>query len=84
MVKAFDNLWLEESINDLFDNMDEDKRDDNLKLIYESNSKNLVSVKTPTGCTERIEINNIVQQGECRVLISIQIQLIKLERSQPK
>ena len=38
--------------------------DDQLALIYEANKRNNVAVKTPYGYTERVNIENIVLQGE--------------------
>ena len=61
--KAFDALWLEDCLNDIFDNTPEDKQNDEISLLYESSRKNLVAVKTPMGLTERINMPDIVQQG---------------------
>ena len=61
--KAFDALWLEDCMNDAFDSLSVDKRDDKLALLYESNRRNLVAVNTAVGLTERIDMPNIVQQG---------------------
>ena len=59
--QCFDTLWLEECINDLYD---AGIQDDKLALIYEVNKKNQVSIKTPFGITPRVNINQIVLQGE--------------------
>ena len=59
LVTAFDSLSLEETENDLYDSLEDDK----LALLYSSNIRNLVSVKTPVGITKRIDIPRIVQQG---------------------
>ena len=40
--KAFDALWLEDSLNDIFDNIAEENRNDKISLLYESNRTNLV------------------------------------------
>ena len=61
--KAFDALWLEECLNDLFDTLSDEQRDDKIALLFESNSENLVAVKTAVGLTERINMPRIVQQG---------------------
>ena len=61
--KAFDALWLEECMNDVFDSLSEENKDEKVALLYESNKKNLVAVTTAVGLTERINIPNIVQQG---------------------
>ena len=39
--QAFDALWLEDSLNDLYDYLSEESRDDKLALIYETNVENL-------------------------------------------
>ena len=61
--KAFDALWLEESLNDLADTIPKDKQNDKLALLYEANRRNLVAINTPVGQTERINIPHIVCQG---------------------
>ena len=61
--QAFDALWLEDSLNDLYDYLSEESRDDKLALIYETNVENLVAVNTPAGQTDRVNIPTIVQQG---------------------
>ena len=59
--QCFDSMWLEESINDLYDS---GVRNPNLALIYEANKVNKVAVITPNGLTKREEMNKIVMQGE--------------------
>ena len=59
--QCFDGLWLEESINDLFEAGIQDR---SLATIYEANSNNEVAVKTPFGKTERKSVDKIVLQGE--------------------
>ena len=61
--KAFDGLWLEDCLNDVYDSVSPIMRDDKLALLYESNKKNMVAIKTAVGMTDRINIPNIVQQG---------------------
>ena len=39
-------------------------RDDKLNLLYKSDQKNNVAVKTPSGLTERFEITDTVSQGD--------------------
>ena len=56
-------LWLEGSLNDAFDNIAEENRDDKLSLLYEANSTNMVAVKTAVGMTKRVNMPHIVQQG---------------------
>ena len=61
--QAFDALWLEDSLNDLYDSLPEESRDDKLALVYETNVNNLVAVNTGVGETERFSVPRIVQQG---------------------
>ena len=61
--KAFDGLWLEDCLNDVFDNLPQRERDDKLALLYECNRKNMVAVKTAVGMTRRVDMPYIVQQG---------------------
>ena len=63
LVKAFDVLWLADSMNDLWDTLPQHARDDKVGLIYESSKNNLVAVNTAVGQTERINIPEIVTQG---------------------
>ena len=63
LVQAFDALWLEDCLNDVFDALDEDKRDDKLALVYEMNKENKVAINTTVGQTERVKIDKIVTQG---------------------
>lgn len=44
LVQAFDALWLEDCMNDLYDAIPENKRDDKLALVYQTNVRNLVAV----------------------------------------
>ena len=61
--KAFDGLWLEDCMNDVYDSISEKNKNDKLALLYMSNQKNQVAVNTSVGLTERITIPNLVQQG---------------------
>ena len=61
--KAFDKLFLEECANDLLDVLPESNKDDKINLLYLSNESSSVSVNTPFGPTNRIEVNRIVEQG---------------------
>ena len=63
LVKAFDAMWLDDCLNDIFDTLPESKRNDEISLLYESNKVNMVAVKTPVGITERVNMELIVQQG---------------------
>ena len=61
--KAFDGLWLQDCMNDLYDSLSDTNKDDKLALLYKSNQKNMVAINTAVGLTERTNIPNIVQQG---------------------
>ena len=61
--KAFDALWLEDCLNDLFDNLPEENRNEKIGLLYESSRTNMVAVKTAVGLTKRVNMPDIVQQG---------------------
>ena len=50
-------------MNDLWDTLPEEARDDRLGLLYETCRKNKVAIKTAVGITERAEIPEIVTQG---------------------
>ena len=63
LIKAFDVLWLQDSMNDLWDTLPEHARDDRLGLVYQTSRTNRVAVKTSVGQTERIIIPEIVTQG---------------------
>ena len=59
--QCFDSMWLDETINDLYET---GLKNNNLNLIYKLNENNKVAVVTPHGLTERVDINKIVMQGE--------------------
>ena len=61
--KAFDALWLEDCMNDVYDSLSEENKDEKVALLYQSNKQNLVAINTAVGLTERANIPNIVQQG---------------------
>ena len=63
LVQAFDSLWIQDCMNDLFDCLPEYQRDKKLTLIYQTNMNNLVIVNTPMGQTDRVDMPQIVQQG---------------------
>ena len=63
LIKAFDVLWLADSMNDLWDILPARARDDKLGLIYETSRTNLVAVNTAVGQTERTNIPEITAQG---------------------
>ena len=59
--QCFDTLWLEESLNDLWE---AGLNDDKLALIAEANKNVKVAIKTPFGITKRESMKQIVMQGE--------------------
>ena len=81
--QCFDTLWLEECINDLYD---AGIQDDKLALIYEVNKKTQVAIKTPFGITPRVNINQIVLQGEVLgpLQCSVQVETISKESIEEK
>ena len=60
--KAFDKLWLTDSLNELVDNLEENNLNDKVALLYESSRVTRASVNTPFGPTEREKFEDVVQQ----------------------
>ena len=58
--KCFDNLWLLESINDLYEN---GLQNDKLNLLYLLNKDAQIAIRTSSGTTERFDISNTIMQG---------------------
>ena len=56
LIKAFDVLWLKDSMNDLWDTLPEEARYDRLGLLYETCKTNKVAIETAVGLTERVEM----------------------------
>ena len=50
-------------INDLYDSLPEQLRDDKLALIYETNVENPVAINPGVGQTDRVSIPRVVQQA---------------------
>ena len=63
LIKAFDVLWLADSMNDLWDTIPNHAHDDKLGLIYQTSKKNMVAVNTAVGQSDRVDIPEIVTQG---------------------
>ena len=63
LVKAFDVLWLDDTMNDLWDTLPPEARDDRLGLVYQTSITNNVAVNTGVGQTSRVNIPEIVTQG---------------------
>ena len=70
--QCFDSMWLDETINDLYET---GLKNDNLNLIYKLNENNKVAVVTPHGLTERVDINKIVMQGENLAPLECSVQI---------
>ena len=63
IIQAFDALWLQDCMNDLYDALPHSEHNDKLALLYKANCENQVAVQTPIGQTERVNIPEIVMQG---------------------
>ena len=59
--QMFDSIDLKKAISDIYD---AGLKDDNLRIIYEANSKVDMAVNTPGGLSERNEIKDSVLQGD--------------------
>ena len=57
--KCYDSLWLEETINDLYET---GLRNDKLMLLYKSNLNANIAIKTSSGTTDCFNISKIVMQ----------------------
>ena len=51
------------TLNDIYDNVTSENRNDKISLLYESKKTNYVAVKTAMGLTPRNNLPGIVQQG---------------------
>ena len=73
--QCFDSMWLEEAMNDLYESVGEEERDDKLALVYLNNRDNKVAINTPVGQTDRDTIQDIVLQGSVHgpILCSAQV-----------
>ena len=58
--KCFDKLWAQECFNDVIEH---GFKNDKLTLLYAANVNAQVAVKTRTGITKRITMNEIIMQG---------------------
>ena len=61
--KAFDALWLDECMNDMYDTFPATQHADKLALLCAGNKNNMVAINTAVGMTERIDMPRIVLQG---------------------
>ena len=69
LVKAFDVLWLADTLNDMWDTLPENARDNKLGLVYQLNLSNLVAVNTAVGQTDRFNIPEGAHEGHSNVQI---------------
>ena len=76
--QCFDSLWLEESLNDLYDG---GLKDEKLNLIHSANKLVSFVVKTPVGKTKSEDLQNLVMQGDVfgSLLCSKQVDLFGKE-----
>ena len=79
--KAFDSLWMTDCLNDMFDTIEEENRNEKLALVYLMNKTNLVGIRTKFGLTKRENIPDIVQQGGIFGPTSCSVSTDKLGRS---
>ena len=63
--KAYDKLNLRNSLNDIIDTIPNEYANDKISLLFKTNERTEVAIKTPFGLTERITFNEVVQQGGC-------------------
>ena len=75
--KCFDEMWYEETHNDMFD---VNVKDDKFALIAKMDEKAKVVVKTPCGPTEKFELSKLVMQGRVFGPIKSTIQIDTLGR----
>ena len=59
--QCFDSLWLQECLNDMYEN---GVKDDKLALLYNINTHVKIAVKTPVGKTRRGSIHNVITRGD--------------------
>ena len=60
VAKCFDEMWPADTINVLYDL---GVRNQNLWLLYEGMKKSFISIKTPSGQTNRFEVEQLLAQG---------------------
>ena len=60
LLKCFDIMWSQETINDLYHIS---VKDDRFVLVSKMNEECIVTVKTPVGVTDQFKLNNIEMQG---------------------
>ena len=61
--KAFDSIWVEDSLNEMYDTINEENRNEKLALVYLMNKENHLGIRTSFGLTSRKNVPDICQQG---------------------
>ena len=77
MVKCFDEMWYEDTLNDLWDVK---IQDDKFSLISKLDEKCRIIVKTPVGATDMFELSRIVLQGSVFGPIKCSVQMDTIGR----
>ena len=74
----FDSINLQEALSDIYN---VGVNDDTLDLLHQANAEVHMSVKTPSGLTERQTVKDIVLQGDTfgSILASVQVDSIGKE-----
>ena len=75
LAKCFDSLWLQETMNDVYE---AGVKNDNFVLLYEENKENLVAIRTAYGLTDRFTLEKIVMQGTVFGPVKCAVQMDKL------
>ena len=84
IAQCFDSMWLSEVMNNIYDVLPKERRDDKLSLIYENNKKCELAINTPFGLTERKTVTNTVQQGSSWGPIMYSVQIDNIGKECPK
>ena len=77
VIKCFDEMWYEETQNDLWNVK---VQDDKFALISKLDEKCRIVVKTPCGVTDKFELERIVLQGSVFGPIKCSVQMDTLGR----
>ena len=72
VMKCFDEMWYEETLNDLWDVK---IQDDKFALISKLDEKCQIVVKTPCGVTEMFEVQRVILQGSLFGPIKCSVQM---------
>ena len=61
LAQAYDSLWLDHTLLDLYEN---NVNSNLLNLLHELSKKTTISIKTPVGISDKREIDETIMQGE--------------------